>query len=141
MTCPFCNIITERTERIIHETEHAFVVLSNPRLMPGHMLVIPKKHVEKFSELSKEERADLFETAVLFQEKILEKLASGCDLSQHFRPFLKQDRLKVNHLHIHLRPRELEDTFYQKVLSHETEVFEDLSEEETEKYTRMFSEM
>jgi diadenosine tetraphosphate (Ap4A) HIT family hydrolase len=56
MNCPFCEITTEKTERVIRETESTFAVLSNPQLMSGHLLVIPKRHVEKLSELSKEER-------------------------------------------------------------------------------------
>ncbi|OHA85607.1 MAG: hypothetical protein A2408_00955 [Candidatus Yonathbacteria bacterium RIFOXYC1_FULL_52_10] len=140
MNCPFCNIITDGTERIIRQTEYTFTVLSNPRLVPGHLLVVPKRHVEKLSELKKEERNELFDEAIKLEEKILKYFATGCDMSQHYRPFIKQGRLKVNHLHIHLRPRELEDEFYQKVLIHENEVFQDLSSEEFEKFSKMFAE-
>lgn len=139
MDCPFCEIINNKTERIIKETKNVFVILSNPRLMPGHLLVIPKRHIEKFSELSSEERGDLFDMAIKLEEKILENFSSGCDMTQHYRPFLKQGRLKVNHLHIHLRPREFEDEFYQKVLKHEKDVFRDLSEEEFKGYKKLFN--
>ena len=137
MNCPFCNILASHPDQIIRETNTCFVVLSNPRLVPGHLLVIPKHHVEKFSELTKEEREDLLNEAVYLEEKILKNFASGCDLSQHYRPFIKQDRLKVNHLHIHLRPRELEDELYQKVQIHEKEVFADLEEGEIERYRKI----
>jgi histidine triad (HIT) family protein len=140
MNCPFCDILTKNTERIIRESKHAFVVLSNPRLVPGHLLVIPKRHVEKFSELPEEERTELFSEAIKLEEIILEKFASGCDMSQHYRPFIKQNRLKVNHLHIHLRPRESEDELYQKVMKYERDVFTDVSKEEFEKYKHIFSE-
>lgn len=139
MNCPFCDILTKNTERIIRESKHAFVVLSNPRLVPGHLLVIPKRHVEKFSELPEEERAELFSEAIKLEEIILEKFASGCDMSQHFRPFIKQDRLKINHLHIHLRPREFKDELYQKVMKYEADVFTDLMQDEFEKYKNIFS--
>lgn len=139
MNCPFCDILTKNTERIIRESENTFVVLSNPRLVPGHLLVIPKRHVEKFGELSREERSELFYEAVKLEEIILEKLASGCDLSQHYRPFITQDRLKINHLHIHLRPREFKDELYEKVLKHEVDVFTELREGEDKKYKDMFS--
>ena len=139
MNCPFCDILTKNTERIIRESKHAFVVLSNPRLVPGHLLVIPKRHVEKFSELAENERGELFDEAIKLEEIILEKFASGCDMSQHFRPFIKQNRLKINHLHIHLRPREFEDNLYQKVMKYEADVFTDLMQDEFEKYKNIFS--
>jgi diadenosine tetraphosphate (Ap4A) HIT family hydrolase len=78
MNCPFCKIITENSERIIRQTERVFVVLSNPKLMRGHLLVIPKRHVEKLSELDKEERVELFEEIINIENKIIEKIASGC---------------------------------------------------------------
>jgi histidine triad (HIT) family protein len=139
MTCPFCDILTKNTERIIRESKNTFTVLSNPRLVPGHLLVIPKRHVEKFGELEEEERNELFDEAVKLEEIIFEKLASGCDMSQHYRPFIKQNRLKINHLHIHLRPREFEDELYQKVMKYERDIFIDLPQEEFEKYKDVFS--
>ncbi len=137
-TCPFCRILSEDKKRIIRQTENTFTVLSNPRLMPGHLLVIPKRHIEKFSELTEAEKNELFNEAIKLQEKILEKYG-GCDLSQHYRPFIVQNRLKVNHLHIHLRPREFEDELYKKVQIHEQEAFTDLSEPEFQKYKNLFS--
>jgi histidine triad (HIT) family protein len=134
MICPFCKILTEVRERIIQEKAYSFVILSDPRLMPGHTLVIPKRHVERLSELTEEERKDLFDTAIIIQEKILDEFASGCDLAQHCRPFLEQSRLKVDHVHIHLRPRELEDELYQKVQKYEVAVFKELDRAEFEKY-------
>ena len=55
MDCPFCNINSEKT-RILEDKKFVRVIFSNPRLMPGHLLIIPKRHVEKISELNKEEQ-------------------------------------------------------------------------------------
>lgn len=130
MDCPFCDILENKTERIIKETEHSFAILSNPRLMKGHLLVIPKRHAEKMGDLSKEERDDLLDLTVELQEKILKKFCSGCDIRQNYRPFQKQSLFRVNHLHIHLQPREFEDELYQKCQKYESEVFADLEEGE-----------
>lgn len=138
MTCPFCEILETKRERIIRETPHVFAVLSNPRLMPGHTLVIPKRHVEKFSELSREERENLFDIAIAVEETILASLASGCDITQHYRPFISPSRVKVNHLHVHVRPREFEDELY--VSSQRFEKFEDLIEEEAKRIIRLLSD-
>lgn len=139
MNCPFCNIDEERT-RIIKEGEHVWVVLSNPRLVDGHLLVIPKRHIEKSSKLREEEKKELFETVLEFREKILLKFSSGCDIRQNCRPFLKQSNLKVDHLYFHLLPREFEDELYKKCQIFEKEIFRMLTEEEKEKFAKLFKD-
>ncbi len=135
MDCPFCNL---NKEKIIAETKFCYALLSNPRLMPGHTLIIPKRHVEKLSELSDEELKDIIRLTIEFQEKIIKNIAFGCDIAEHYRPFQKQDRLKVNHLHIHLQPRELFDNLYQKCQIFEKEVWEDLTEKESKEILDFF---
>ena len=139
MNCPFCSLNSERN-RIIRAGDFVTVITISPRLTPGHLLVIPKRHVGKISELREDERQELFATAVEFQERILERIASGCDLTQHYRPFQQQDGIKVDHLHIHLRPRELYDELYEKCQIHERDVFTKPSEEELRAITEALSE-
>jgi len=137
MNCPFCNIY-EKKERIIESKEHTFVILSNPRLLPGHLLVIPKRHIEKLSELNEEERKEIFKTVIEYQEKIINKISKGCDIKQNYRPFLKQSNLKVDHMHFHLLPREFEDELYKKSQFSERDIFKKVSDEEIEKSSKMF---
>lgn len=120
------------------ENNSASVIFSDPRLVRGHLLVIPNRHAEKLSELSPEERRDLLELAIDFQRRIMENLASGCDLEQHCRPFLPEGRLKVNHVHIHLLPRELDDEIYFRVRSR-SELFTDLPETEAAELRSLLS--
>jgi diadenosine tetraphosphate (Ap4A) HIT family hydrolase len=135
MDCPFCK--TDK-EKIIKEGKTVFVILSNPRLVKGHLLVIPKRHVERISELSEEERKELFKTVIEFQEKILSKFFPGCDIRQHYRPFQKQNNLKINHLHVHLLPREFKDNLYQNCQIFEKKIFKKLTKEEIKKLNRLF---
>ena len=115
------------------------MILSNPRLMRGHTLIIPKRHVEKIGELSKEERDELISETIAIEEKLLTK-ASGVDLVQNYRPFIPENDLKVSHLHIHLRPRELKDEVYEKVQVNERGVFQPFTEEEIEEYKALLSD-
>src|SRR5579872_818991 len=135
--CPFCELLAEKANRILREHEHTFVIFSDPRLMPGHLLVIPKRHVEKISELSKNEKEEFFALTEQYQEEILKKFATGCDIRQNYRPFVKQGRLKVNHLHFHIQPRENEDALYQQVQRFETDMFEPLPEEEMQRLKKL----
>jgi diadenosine tetraphosphate (Ap4A) HIT family hydrolase len=107
--------------------------------MRGHLLVIPKRHVEKLSELDKEERVELFEEIINIENKIIEKIASGCDITQHYRPFIQQNNLKVDHVHFHLKPREFEDELYKKVQIHEKELFSELTKEELKSLEKIFN--
>lgn len=139
MDCPFCNVDLERT-RILKEGKYTFVTLSNPRLVDGHLLVVPKRHVEAPFQLNEEERKELFDTVLEFQKKILSKFSSGCDIHQNYRPFQKQGQIKVNHVHFHLIPREFEDELYQKCQIHETTLFRMLTEEKKEEFAKLFTE-
>lgn len=104
------------------------MIFSNPRLMPGHLLVIPKRHVEKLSELNKDELDDLLKTTIKYQEKVIKDLAPGCDIRQNYRPFIKDGDLKVSHLHFHVQPRwpDTEDELFTKCQIHEIKLFKPL---------------
>jgi histidine triad (HIT) family protein len=135
MKCPFCEIDKEKNV-ILKEAKLFYVILSNPALMKGHTLIIPKRHIEKISDLLKEEEKELFELIKEFQEKILKNISSGCDLKQNYRPFQTQSKLKVNHLHFHLQPRNLYDEIYKKSQKFETEIFKEYPKEELDKIAK-----
>jgi ATP adenylyltransferase len=139
MDCPFCNTLITDRNRVIKETAFSFVILSDPKLMEGHMLVIPKRHVSRPAELSKDELLDWFNETVLLQERVLEKISPGCDISQHFRPFIPDNGLKVSHLHFHVRPRFLDDELFTKVQIHENKVFTKPTKDELNKYKEIFT--
>ena len=124
--CPFCNL---ESLQIIEENEKAIVFFSNPRLVKGHLLVIPKRHIEKPWELTAKERSDIFELLFKYQQIITDKMATGCDIKENYRPFLSQSRLKVDHVHFHLIPRELYDDIWEKVQG-EADLFRDIDEQE-----------
>ena len=132
--CPFCNL----SERIIKENEYANLFLSNPRKVAGHFLVTPKRHVEKPWEITKEEIQAIFELIFFAQERLAEQVSEGSDVLQHYRPFMKQGRIKVNHIHYHVLPRDFNDEIYQKVEKHETEAnYENLSDTEQNEMTKV----
>ena len=137
MDCRFCTIINDETERIVAYRDHCFVLLSNPRLVPGHLLVIPRRHVERPNELNAEEQKNMFDTMLEFQDYILENVASGCDIRQHCKPFLPESRLKVNHVHFHVLPREFQDELFLHSQKND-EVFTDLGEDERDHFLMLF---
>src|SRR5688572_26946298 len=96
--CTFCAII-ERVESafIVYENSHAVVFLDKHPINTGHVLVIPKSHVQSFYELEEDGFIQLMlvvrlVAAVLnatFEPRKVGMLAAGFD---------------VAHAHIHVLP-------------------------------------
>ncbi|MBD3252843.1 HIT domain-containing protein, partial [Candidatus Pacearchaeota archaeon] len=125
--CVFCDY--ELKDRIIKESENTLTILSDPYLLKGHCLVIPKKHFESILEVPEEVLFELVKEVRAVERFLIEKFKiSGCDIRQHYRPFQKQSNLKVNHLHFHVIPREFEDELYEKSMIFEKDVFKKLDE-------------
>lgn len=105
---------------------YVYVMPSNPMLVPHHLLVIPKRHVELPWNLTWEERSEISNTIINSQIRIVENhQGAGCDVRQHCRPFLPQSDYKVDHLHWHILPRLFGDELYQRVQIHEKALFDE----------------
>ena len=133
INCPFCNL----GDRVLKENKTAKAFLSNPRKVPGHFLVSPKRHVEKPWDITKEERDDVFELINFIEQKIIGKLGDGCDVRQNYRPFMNQGRVKVDHIHYHVIPRSHEDYIYQISEKYDTELFADLDQSEAKEVAKL----
>ena len=120
--CPFCAL----DQRIVKENDLAVAMLSNPRKVPGHFLVLPKRHIEKPWELTAAELSSIFELIFLIEKRIIGKLGDGCDIKQNYRPFLPESRLKADHILFHVYPRSLNDYLYKVSEIYETDLFADL---------------
>ena len=133
--CPFCNL----KDRVLKSNKRAVVILSNPRKVPGHFLVLPKRHVEKPWELTPEELQDIFELIFFVEQRIIGKLGEGVDIKQNYRPFMKQGKLKVDHLHFHVYPRSWEDYLFQVSEKYETDLFVELDSLEAKEVARLLN--
>ena len=98
--CPFCQL---PTSRIVEENAHAVLILDGYPVSPGHSLVIPKRHVGSFFEVTEIERAALL--ALLDRAKELaaeQHRPDGYNIGINDGAAAGQT---VPHLHIHLIPR------------------------------------
>ncbi len=101
MDCIFCKIINrEIPSNILYEDEDflAFLDLNQTRL--GHTLIIPKKHLEDYTKLEKEELKKMFEIAHILSSKIMNKLDSN-GISLNFNYGSLQE---IKHVHLHICP-------------------------------------
>lgn len=131
--CPFCS----SKEPVLRENTHAQIVLSNPHKVPGHVLVMPKRHVEKPWELEPEEISAIFELIFFAQKQFLGKLGEGFDIRQNYRPFMKENELKVDHVVFHVIPRTSGDYLAKISGKYEQDLFADLDEVERDAVERL----
>lgn len=89
--------------RIVGQNEHAVLIRDGFPVSPGHSLVICKRHVGSFFEVSNDERCALM--ALLDEAKVAlaaEFQPDGFNVGINDGPAAGQT---VPHLHIHLIPR------------------------------------
>jgi len=118
MACPFCEIVagtSKQKQFTVVENRDALAVLDYMPLAEGHTLVIPKKHYESIMEMPEKELHALFTLAADVEKAVMRGTGSaGADLKQHYKPFLPESEIKVNHVHVHIIPRNPYDKLFEK---------------------------
>lgn len=104
MACPFCGL---PAERIIAADAHALVIRDGFPVSCGHTLIIPRRHVGSFFELTTQERTALF-TQLDNAKSALDKefAPDGYNIGINDGKAAGQT---VMHLHMHLIPRYVGD--------------------------------
>jgi bis(5'-adenosyl)-triphosphatase len=103
--CPFCNL-AER-DNVFAESAHFLALYNIAPIMPGHCLVVPKRHVRSLFDLSSDELSELGRFAEPVTQLVLYYFNfTGFD-------WLLQDGEEagqnVMHLHLHVIPRRPND--------------------------------
>jgi len=98
--CPFCTL---PQVRIIDTSSYGLVVRDAFPISPGHTLIIPKRHVGSFFDLSSDEREDLMSLLGTAKANVeAEFKPDGYNIGINDGPVAGQT---VPHLHVHLIPR------------------------------------
>ena len=98
--CPFC---CPTSDRIVFEKELALVIRDAFPVSPGHTLIIPRRHVASFFEVTDAERADLMALLAAARDDLDRELRpAGYNIGINDGAAAGQT---VPHLHIHLIPR------------------------------------
>jgi diadenosine tetraphosphate (Ap4A) HIT family hydrolase len=99
-TCLFCTL---SAERIVFANEFAVVIRDSFPVSPGHTLVIPKRHVGSFFDITGDERQAML--------ALLDSAKLGLDAAFHpdgYNVGINDGEAAgqtVPHLHLHLIPR------------------------------------
>lgn len=96
--CVFCSL-----DKVELQNDSAFAVFDRYPVSPGHMLVIPKRHVQSFFETTPQEKAALLQLLEDCRRLLIEKHnPDGFNIGVNDGKAAGQT---VMHLHVHLIPR------------------------------------
>ncbi len=104
--CPFCDELVLKNQAY-YESKLTAVLYNHKPILPGHSLVIPKRHVERFEEMTREEISEIGDAIKVVDnafKKVYNSTAStiimqnGRDAGQ-----------TVFHAHFHVTPRKRGD--------------------------------
>jgi len=101
-TCPFCAIVAGEDEAdVVYRDEVAVAFLDRRPLFPGHVLVVPVRHVETLPDLDTADVAPFFIVVQRISAAVPEALGS----QGTFVAVNNVVSQSVPHLHVHVVPR------------------------------------
>jgi len=108
--CVFCDIVADRAEAsVVYEDEVALAFMDLFPLSPGHTLVVPKVHVDDLVHCQQELAGHLFKVSALLGPAVVEA-TQGAGFNV-WTANGKAAGQAVFHLHLHVLPRFVWDTF------------------------------
>ena len=105
MGCLFCDLAVGTSDRHVLSTEHVAAFLDKSPLFFGHVLVVPKAHVETLVDLPDERLADFFGAL----KRVARAVEAGMDAKGTFVAMNNRVSQSVPHLHVHVVPRTPKD--------------------------------
>lgn len=109
--CIFCLDGSEKDEEhlIVHRSEFSFVILNMYPYNNGHMMVVPKRHVSRLTDLKQEENQDLFDL-VRQTEAVISRVYGPDGINIGLNLGEAAGAGIAAHLHVHVLPRWNGDT-------------------------------
>ncbi|HMK12081.1 MAG TPA: HIT family protein [Acidimicrobiales bacterium] len=100
--CPFCAIVAGTEPAHIVLADDVVVAFLDQRpVFPGHVLVVPREHVETFLDLPSDHVGPLMERA----QRVAGAMESGLGADGSFVAINNRVSQSVAHLHVHVVPR------------------------------------
>ena len=99
--CLFCNI---KESGVAHENNLAYVSYDSYPVSEDHCLIIPKRHIKNYFDLSNDELIACNDLIKIVKEEIIykDKTVTGFNIGSNIEKTAGQS---IMHCHIHLIPR------------------------------------
>ncbi|MBS0623466.1 MAG: HIT domain-containing protein [Verrucomicrobia bacterium] len=101
ISCPFCDHQV-MTQQLIAEANYTFAIYCLTPMTKGNVLLIPKRHIERFEHLTMEEMLEIQEQINIFS-KVFEDVYKTSEFVILQKNGLKAGQ-SVPHLHFHIIP-------------------------------------
>lgn len=106
MTCIFCKIVRGELDAArVFEDEHTLGFLDNRPLFPGHVLLVPKVHVDTMLDLPPALIGPLFGNS----QRVARAIEKALGAEGTFMAINNKVSQTVPHLHLHVIPRKKGD--------------------------------
>lgn len=104
-TCPFCDESIKVA--VFAESEHCMALYNRSPILPGHSLIVPKKHYSKILDLSEVVYADMMHFLRIVSSGLIKAYdATGINWTLQEGEDAGQT---IDHMHFHLIPRHPKD--------------------------------
>jgi ATP adenylyltransferase len=100
--CPFCP--DQVWDRIVEELGSVYAIEDLNPVTPGHLLIIPKRHVADYFDLTPNEQQDAWQLIGILRSRILAHDQSVTGFNVGFNSGASAGQT-IFHAHIHLIPR------------------------------------
>jgi len=105
-TCLFCRIVSgEVPATLVYADKNAVAFLDHRPLFPGHTLLVPRDHVETFTDLPRAMVGPFFEAA----QTLARAVEFAMEAEGTFVAMNNRVSQSVPHLHVHIVPRRKKD--------------------------------
>jgi histidine triad (HIT) family protein len=104
--CPFCQIVAgERPAHRVVDTEHVVGFLDARPVFKGHVLLVPREHIETLADLPTELLEPMFGTA----QRLSRAVVDAYEAQGSFVAMNNVISQSVPHFHVHVVPRRRKD--------------------------------
>ena len=108
VSCVFCAVAAgEADAHVVWEDESMIAFLDRAPVFPGHVLVVPREHVETLPDLAPDRIPELFGAV----QRLARAVEADDGLAAHGSFVAMNNRVSqsVPHLHVHVVPRRRKD--------------------------------
>ena len=115
--CIFCEVLTENTESTLslYQGETCFIQLNLYPYSPGHLMVVPKRHLPSLTSATVQERIEII-TLTALAEVALTEVYAPQGLNVGINLGSAGGAGVVDHIHVHVVPRWSGDTNFMTVI-------------------------
>ena len=115
--CIFCEVLTENSESTLslYQGETCFIQLNLYPYSPGHLMVVPKRHLPSLTSATVQERIEII-TLTALAEVALTEVYAPQGLNVGINLGSAGGAGVVDHIHVHVVPRWSGDTNFMTVI-------------------------